>query len=129
MSVASYDANREVTRLFIVDDPSFIQLTPHTRGKTATGGYREVKGEPKPIQMVKIIYQAAKGDADSTSDGAVRKHSVIIVGLYGANIEEGDTFEWPENSGSKWVVTGIHPDNGYEVKADVIAYGIGDRDG
>lgn len=123
------EVNREITRLFIVDDPSLITLTPSSKEKAPSGGYREVKGEPKPIQMVKIIYQSAKGDADSTSDGAVRKHRVVIVGLYGANIEEGDTFEWPENSGSKWVVTGIHPDNGYEVKADAIAYGIGDRDG
>lgn len=122
------EVNREITRLFIADDPSLITLTPNSKEKAPSGGYREVKGEPKPIQMVKVIYQAAKGDADSTSDGAVRKHSVIIVGLYGANIEEGDTFEWPGNSGSKWVITGIHPDNGYEVKADAIAYGIGDRD-
>ena len=122
------EMNREITRLFIADDPSLITLIPSSKEKTPSGGYREVQGEPKPIQMVKLIYQAAKGDADSTSDGAVRKHSVVIVGLYGANIEEGDTFEWPGNSGSKWVVTGIHPDNGYEVKADAIAYGIGDRD-
>lgn len=129
MNAASLAANQKATKFFIDDDPSTITLYPQERQKMPSGGYKEVVGPPKAPQNVKLIFQTAKGDTDSTSDGSVRKQDVVIVGLHDADISEGDFFYWPFGSPQKWVVTGVHPDNGYEVKADAIAYGIGsDRD-
>lgn len=119
----SLAVNRVATRMFIEDDPSLITLTPQSRGKVASGAYDTVPGPPRPPQEFKLIYQAAKGEPDRTTDGSVAKQDVVIVGLHDAEIEHGDTFVWPPASGNKWVVTGIHPHNGYEVKADAVAYG------
>lgn len=125
---ATLAANREATRWFIESDPSVITLTPNGRVKSGNGAYKTQAGEPKPPQTVKIIFQDARGNAIGTSDGAVRKHEVVIVGNYDADIDEGDTFHWPPGDAKKWVVTGIHPDNGYEVKADAVVYGLGGPD-
>lgn len=126
---ASLAANRVATEWFIQSDPSIVVFTPNERVRSSSGAYRTVQGEPKPPQTVKVIFQEARGEAERTSDGQVRKHDVVIVGEYDADIDEGDTFHWPPGDSKKWVVKGIHPSNGYELKADVVAYGIGGPDG
>lgn len=126
---ATLAANRVATQLFIESDPSVIAFTPSERVRSQNGSYKVIQGEPKPPQTVKVIFQEARGEAERTSDGQVRKHDVVIVGEYDADIDEGDTFHWPPGESKKWVVKGIHPHNGYEVKADVVAYGIGGPDG
>lgn len=123
----SLAVNQKLTGIFIEDDPSMIILVPHARVKTPSGSFKNQAGEPRSPQTVKIIYQESKGEADDTSDGAVRKQRIVIVGLHDADIDEGDTFYWPHGGNKKWVVTGIHPPNGYEVKADAVVYGIGGR--
>lgn len=129
-SLVEIEVNRHLTKLFVEDDPSFIALTPHHREKAASGGFREVSGPPKATQMVKLIFQETKGSPDETADGAIHKQTVVIVGLYNADIAAGDTFIWPPNSDDHWVISGIHPYNGYELKADAIAYGPkGDHSG
>lgn len=120
---ATLAANRAATKLFIDDDPSIIALTPHSRQKSNSGAYMNAPGGHRPVQAFKLIYQSAKGEPDGTSDGAIAKQTVVIVGEHDADIEQGDTFIWPPASGVKWVVTGLHPHNGYEVKADAVAYG------
>lgn len=120
---ASLAANRAVTKMFIDDDPSLIALTPNSRQKSNSGAYVTVPQSARRVQLFKLIYQAAKGEPDGTPDGEVAKQEVVIVGEYNAEIEQGDTFMWPPASGVNWVVTGIHPHNGYEVKADAVAYG------
>lgn len=126
---ASLAANRAATRWFIESDPSVVVFTPNERVRSPNGAYKTVQGDPKPPQTVKVIFQEARGEAERTSDGQVRKHDVVVVGEYDADIAEGDTFHWPLGDSKKWVVKGIHPHNGYEVKADVVAYGIGGPDG
>lgn len=121
-------ANRQATEWFIKSDPSVIVLTPNDRVKTQNGAYKHEAKEPKPPQTVKIIYQDNRGHSVRNTDGDVRKNAVIIVGKYDADISEGDTFHWPPGDSKKWVVTGIHPDNGYEVKADAYVYGLGGPD-
>lgn len=126
---ATLAANRVATHLFIESDPSVVVFTPNERVKSPSGAYKSVQGDPKPPQTIKVIFQEARGEAERTSDGQVRKHDVVIVGEYDADIDEGDTFHWPPGDSKKWVVKGVHPFNGYEVKADVVVYGIGGPDG
>lgn len=126
---ATLAANRAATELFIQSDPSVIVLTPNKRVKTQSGAYRHEAQEPKPPQSVKIVYQDIRGHSMRNDDGDYRKNAVIIVAKYDADIDEGDIFHWPPGDSKKWVVTGIHPFNGYEIKADAYVYGLGGPDG
>lgn len=126
--LANLAANQVATELFIKSDPSVITLTPNKRVRTQNGSYRHEAGEPKPPQTVKIIFQDNRGHSEWNTDGEYRKNAVIIVAKHDADIDEGDTFHWPPGDLKKWVVTGIHPSNGYEVKADAYVYGLGGPD-
>lgn len=129
MDAASLAANRMATRMFIEDDEAVVTLIPHTRVQTPSGGFKESQGQPKEPQSVKLIYQVAKGEPDGTADGAVSRQSIVLVAAHDADVDQGDIFFWPPGSSYRMVVTGIHPKNGYELKADVVAYGAGTDSG
>lgn len=124
-----YDAtqlrvNRQLTHWFIMNDPYPVSLVPRERVRTPTGGFITDDLPPRPQQIVKMIYQmGATNGVTITSDGTNRRYDFIILGEWDSTIKVGDFWEQPDREGQFWVVTGLHPYNGYEVKAGVISYG------
>lgn len=117
------DVLRELTHWFILQDPSYVQLTPRDRVSTGNGGFTVADGAPRAQQMVKMIFTAGSSDGIIASqDGQDRQYDFIVVGEWNATIQTDDYWIDPL-SGQKYVVTGVSAANGYEVKASIKSYG------
>lgn len=116
--------NRDLTDWFIAQDPSDIALVPVEKVQLPTGGERRGALPPRPVQRVKMIYQGGSNTGnEQNTDGQVLKYDYVIVGSWDSTIKRGDFWEDPLNEGQFYVVEGITPYNGYEVKAGVKSYG------
>lgn len=116
--------NRELTHWFIVQDPSPISLIPVEKTRQPGGGFKTDALPPRPEQIMKLIYQGGSADGIvATADGQSRRYDFILLGEWDATIHIGDFWEDPTRDGQFWVVNGLQPYNGYEVKAGVSSYG------
>lgn len=122
MGIIADTANRELTHWFIEQDPTTVTLIPQTKVKTAGGAFNLVPGVARAPQIVKLIFPSGSSDGISSGqDGRVRKYDFILVGEWDAVVEIDDYFE--DSQGNFWIITGLVPYNGYEVKATMISYG------
>lgn len=120
---AGLETNRLLTDVFIRMDPEFIVLIPiATHLEQPGGGHKKVAGPPRPAQTFKMIYPAGdSGGTVTTTDASLKKYDFILLGRHDAQVFIGDA--WQDAKGNSWVVTGLAPYNGYEVKATCVAYG------
>lgn len=119
---------RDLTKWFIAQDPTEVVLTPYTKVENDNGSEEFVAGSPKDPQIVKIIFPSGQSDGISPSiDGQNRKYDFVLVAEYNADIEIYD--QWMDDRGNEWVVTGLTPFNGYEVKAMCKSYGKNPSEG
>ncbi len=117
------DLMRELTHWFILQDPSYVVLTPREQVDSGNGSFGWADLPPRPQQMVKLIFTAGNSDgAVESSDGIERKYDFVLVGEWNATVKLGDYWRDPETE-QKYVVTGLSPYNGYEIKANVTSYG------
>lgn len=120
--------NRSLTNLFIEFDPTDVVLIPQQRVKTPSGGYKMGQLPPRPSQRVKMIYPVGQSDgAIPNVDGQERRYDFIMVAPWNATVKKDDF--WEDSSGQFWIVTGVSPYNGYEVKAMVTSYGEAPQNG
>lgn len=126
-AVSNYEleVNRKLTKWFIGLDPTDIVLTTKgTRIERPGGGYLNGPGVNRPEQRFKLISQSGASDGlTTTEDGKERKYDFILMGLYDAEIEIGDFWEDDLDGGHTFTVMGFIPNNGYEVKATILAFG------
>lgn len=116
------EIQRELTHWYIMQDPTPVQLTPKERVDSPNGGYTMVDGAPRAVQIVKMTFPAGNSDGIIDSGtGFEREYDFIVVGEWDATIKTGDY--WIEDSGQKYVVTGVSAYNGYEVKANIKSFG------
>ena len=114
--------NRNLTHWFITQDPTNITFIPREEVKSGSGGKTWQDLPPRPEQTVKLIYPFGQSDgAVPTIDGQERKYAFIVVGEWNATIHTNDFWEDPD--GQFWIVTGLSPYNGYEVKAMISSFG------
>lgn len=120
---AGLQANRAMTDIFIKTDPESITLIPVAHlVEQPGGGHKKVPGPARPTQTFKMIYPAGDGGGTvTTADGSVKRYDFILLGRHDAEVYVGD--KWTDGRGNSWVVTGLVPYNGYEVKATCTAYG------
>jgi hypothetical protein len=116
------NALRKATALSINFDPRTIILTPHTRVRTGSGGYRLVSGKPRAPQKFNLESQPINlsGGYTGGEGGSVREFGYILVGLYDAQVEIDDT--WIDGN-TTYRVTAIDPKNDYEKRCVVTAFG------
>ena len=118
------DVLRRQTHWFIENDPTDIVLIPTGKVSAPGGGWNIATLPPRPNQRFKVIYQGGAADGIlNTTDGQVRKFDFILLGEWDASMEIGDTFTEAAHGNQKWVVNGLQPYNGYEIKAGVVSYG------
>lgn len=119
---------RAITFWFIETDPTDIVLIPQVRTKQPSGGHKLAQLPPRPSQRVKMIYPAGQSDgAVVTLDGQERRYDFIIVANWNATVKKDDF--WEDSQNQFWIVTGVSPYNGYEVKALVNSYGEAPQNG
>ena len=111
-----WEHNVRMTDWFIKVDPYPVVLIPMVTSKSPSGAIQSVPGPPRPQQIVRVI---STGGSDSgielTIDGQIRKYPIVVVGKWNATIKKGD--QWTDQHGATWMIDGITPFNGYEVKA------------
>lgn len=116
------EIQRELTHWFIMQDPTSVQLIPRARVKGNNGSISMTDGTPRPPQIVKMIFTAGSSDGIVQSEGGQdRQYDFIVVGEWNSVIEMDDY--WIDPSGQKYVVSGVSPSNGYEVKANIKSFG------
>jgi hypothetical protein len=110
-------AQRSVTAAFIADDPTTAAFIPSTRVKTATGGFQEVDGTPRPAQTFKLSLLAYDQRPTVTVAGVERLMDFHLIGLWDMQIEVGD--HWTDDAGTSYEVAGFSEGWDYMVKAFV----------
>lgn len=114
---------RQLTLAFIDQKPVDVVLTPHTRERTPTGGYKEVAGPPRDPITLTFVETSAQGGWPKpvpTLDGVERVAEMEIVAPWGSPIAVDDTFTF---QGKDWEVIGVFFDNEYETRALVASRG------
>lgn len=117
------DMLRRQTHWFIEDDPTDIILVPQIRTQAPGGGFNMSDGAPRAVQTFKLIYQSGSDGVVQTTDGQNMRYDFILLGEWDATVQQGDVWAEPENENQKYVVQGLLPYNGYEVKAAVVSFG------
>lgn len=114
--------NRSLTHMFIEMDPTDIVLIPREKVETGSGGQSLVDLPPRPSQRFKFIFPYGQSDGvQQAQDAQEKKYQYVLVGEWNATIHTDDY--WQDSDGQFWVVTGLSPYNGYEVKALVTSFG------
>lgn len=118
------DSLRRQTHWFIENDPTDIVLIPTERVRAPGGGFNMQQLDPRPSQRFKLIFQSGIVDGVvEAADGINRRYDFVLLGEWDATVHIGDQFTEPAYGDQKWVVQGLQPYNGYEVKAGVVSYG------
>jgi hypothetical protein len=116
------DANRELTHIYIAENPIEVVLTPHTKVRTAGGGYRLNEDPPRASQTCRFI-EGATGfgiGQTRTADGFQETDTHMLLMDWDAIVAIDDTFE---RDGIPYVVIGIMANNGYSTRAEVMRRG------
>lgn len=120
------DFLRQSTVWFINQDPTTVTL--NTVSGTAIGpggGSVPIPGTPRQPQQVKLISSSESG-ISSSEGGTDRVFEYTIVLLWDAEIAIGD---WWDQSGQRFFVYAIEPEDGYQRKARARSHGAAPDNG
>lgn len=116
--------HRRQTKAFIDANPIVLALIPRVVVNSGTG-QQMLDQQQRPEQTFRLIDQTRTfGPEPGTvlaSDGQQRKASFQLLGEHGAVIGLYDY--WIDSDNIRFEVGNLIPDNGYEVRAQVIRYG------
>lgn len=114
---------RANTAEFIRWNPSVLSLTPQSRTRTATGGFKTVSGLPREPQRFRIIDTSSATmpsmPPQRTIDGEERSTQFFLLGEWDCEMAQYDT--WADDYG-RWEITQLLPDNGYERRGVVVGH-------
>lgn len=112
---------RKQTAQFIALDPTIITLKTKAEITAPGGGVSIGAGPDRAEQIFKLIYQGGNPSGKvQTEDGSDKQYDFVLLGLHDAALGIGDYWL---HGGVKYVVEGFLPNNEYEIKAGVKAYG------
>lgn len=123
MDATELAVHRENTLAYIAANPTTVTLTPiDTKERTPAGGWKEVPGEPRQPQTMRIIEVSARSEPATVKlqDGTERVVSFWLLGAHDAVVEVGDS--WTEGT-REWEVGDIIRSNHYETRALVAERG------
>ena len=119
-STVEMSLHRTGTEHFIAADPTDIILIPRTE-QIVDGTKRFLPAIPRLSQTFKVIWPGENGIIREVDpNGGVRRFDFILVGLYGAEVEIGDSWRVGNQS---FQIEYKYPDNGYEVKVGGVSHG------
>lgn len=112
---------RKNTELFIASDPTTVVLVPRIRTRV-NGTVHTADGAPRSPQVMKLIMQSPAGGSieQHGGDGTERRMDFQLLGTWDAAGDIGDHFIVGD---TKYEVVAVVPDNGYERRFVVEAYG------
>lgn len=123
--LAELYAQRRVTTDFIASNPTSLALIEAGKVKTAAGGTVRANGPTRVAQTFRVIDQStASGGVPGplrTADGVSRRATHQLLGAWDADMAVGD--HWIGTDGKRYEIVEVLPENGYERRGRVIAYG------
>lgn len=114
-------AQRRQTELLISSyGQELIWIRPGAGQSDDAGGW--VPGQDVVLPAVTYYFEpvVAEGKHVVRQQGEVSIYEYIIIGLHTADIREGDYFE---QDNTRYVVDHVYPDQEYQTKGRVLAYG------
>ena len=113
---------RDLTQAFIDTDPIDVELVPHARQRTSSGGFQLVPQTPRAAQRLRLceVDSVLAGNLRRTTDGVQRDLTLTLLGPWDATIEAYDRFT---HDGATWEVEALQRYNGWERRATVVRRG------
>ena len=119
--MSELSVNRKNTKAFIDADPVIVALERRLRQSDGEGGWTRAE-EPEPIdpQVFRLIPQSDTMPTIQTVDGFQRTPGFVLLGVYDANMQNGDYFSI---DGTEYQIVSpvrpLHTERAYERKGDV----------
>jgi hypothetical protein len=126
-SAVELKAQRANTLAFIEANLSLVTLTPYTRSSTGSGTRLSALPD-RPTQKARIVDQfggfSTAGGRQTGADATERQVEYQMIMLWDADVGKND--RWTDvETGERWEVWDMLPDNGYEKRVKVRRYGEG----
>lgn len=125
--MSELSVNRRNTEAFIAARPTNIALIPVSTTQTASGGIAKADLPARATQTFRLIEQTSTTGNNpgriAASDGHQLKITWQLLGTYDSQMAVGD--HWTDAPGAGYQIQELLPDNGYERRARVVAYGPG----
>ncbi len=107
------------TKIYIMEDPTWIIFQRKTKVRKAGGGHDKVP-MPIPAQVFRFINQGTGPGVQVTGEGDdVRRAPYVLLGLYNADVDVDDS--WVDGD-IQYRVDGVVPNNNYETRIHVTAF-------
>lgn len=111
--MSTLDIQRRMTREFIAQDPTTIELIPSLVTLQSSGGKKRFDGPPRQPQDFKLIPMTFDQRPTVTIDGVDRIISYTLVGAHNCIMELWD--HWTDDEDT-YVIIAFAPGYGYERK-------------
>lgn len=111
--MTTVDIQRRLTREFIAQDPTCLELIPQSLEVQGNGSKKLVAQDPREPQDFKLIPMTFDQRPTVTADGVDRIISYTLLGTHDCAMEVWDT--WSDDSGT-YLVVAFAPGHGYERK-------------
>lgn len=113
---------RRLTKAFIDTAPVALQLVPRVKNRKPSGGFAWEEQPPRSSQVFKLIEPGTIPLPIRTVDGVQREVEFELLGVHDAVIGQHDVFS---HGGHRWEVLEVAFPNGWEQRALVARYGVG----
>lgn len=113
-----YSTQRELSHVYISENPVELALTPHVKSRTASGGVTTSAAAARPAQTMRLIEGSSVivTDPSKTELGWMRSRTWQLMADWNAVLTVNDTFIF---DGKPWKVLSMMAWNGYERRATV----------
>jgi hypothetical protein len=120
-NAAFFRANRNLTHLYIAENPVEVVLVPNALVQTPSGGRDWLPGPARSSQTCRLIESTGQQDPGSQkgADGFQVEQDYQLMLEWDATIGLHDKFTL---QGRSWDVIDLMPENGYERRAVVRRY-------
>jgi len=117
-----FKVNRDLTHMYITENPTEITLVPRQSVRSASGGVQWSSAPARSPQTVRLVESSSQsnGGLQKASDGFQLERMWMLLMEWDASIAPNDRFT---AQGAQWEVVDIMPENGYERRASVRRYG------
>lgn len=116
-------AQRRMTHAFIQTAPRNVSLVPRTKVRKPSGGFAWQEQAPRPEQVFKLNEPGVVPAPVVTVDGIQRVVEFEMIGEWDSTIGRHDVFEL---DGARWEVVEVAHYNGWEQRAIVAKFGVGE---
>lgn len=112
---------RYTTKQYILDEPTTIVLKRQVKVNKPGGGHDFPK-VALPAQIFRFVNQdIGSGISLGSDEGIARRFNYVLIGKHDADIDINDTWE---DGVDQYKVDSLVPNNGFEVRANIVGFSV-----